>query len=835
MTRITHVGRQIGALLVIVVFLAASLAVALPAVKAQQMTTNKPPYEVYGPEARQLLAEVYLHCSPQTKACIGCHLSVTPGIVYDWLRSKHAWHTPNDIYKLYKAIGYDNPYLAPKFQDYPYVVGCYECHGMFKDPKRPDIIQDHFGYKIVVIVTAKDCSQCHYKEAEEMSWTWHAFGALNTWLKPWYAKIVKYAKETGKYYMLPPVYNDTGKAMITWPWIEQYLTKIAKHEFNDPEVKMFGLPMMYLFKNIVSPLYPASGVLAHNVTAGGFVAVYNGTEYHSIMSHPLFSNAYVYLACMMCHGSLVIPYNVTKTSVKYWGWPNDGVGRIDPDGSLGACTSCHPRHTFSIEVARKPQTCGECHLGYDHPHKEVYEESKHGELEAIYGSHWKWEDLPWKVGVDFNAPTCATCHMSTIASPDGKILIKGTHDLRARIVWDSMHFFAFPKPKWPDHTQNAIIKGASQLTGAGLFAHHVAFEGFKIVRGPRMGLQLPNLPIIEYYGELKKHRMEAVCKLCHSPQWVQDYFLFYDANQIDYNITAHFAFELLKYAWKLGIQNPKNKIDEYMEFMWYYIWHHDGRRWRAGAAMMGPDFTHWFGIVDTVMDKLGRMISYYEAMIKIMKIEETIANLTSTGATTASAAKLSKLEQELGTLEAKVAAMEATMPTLKSGLDSLEAKFDMLQSKIRDIEYSAAAAVTKADAARIKAGLAEANTEKLSKQLDQIKAEYENILKKISELATATQMLQQNFAKFKEDTSSKLSELTSQLKKISETAIKAQKTAEFAESKVVEQAKVTSELSRTAKTILGLQGTITLLLAIGAILTVAAVVSLVTVAVRRRP
>ncbi|HIC98731.1 MAG TPA: CBS domain-containing protein [Pyrodictiaceae archaeon] len=30
-----------------------------------------------------------------------------------------------------------------------------------------------------------------------------------------------------------------------------------------------------------------------------------------------------------------------------------GVGRVDPDGSLGTCTACHPRHQFSVEYARK--------------------------------------------------------------------------------------------------------------------------------------------------------------------------------------------------------------------------------------------------------------------------------------------------------------------------------------------------------------------------------------------------------------------------------------------------------------------------------------------------
>jgi hydroxylamine dehydrogenase len=36
------------------------------------------------------------------------------------------------------------------------------------------------------------------------------------------------------------------------------------------------------------------------------------------------------------------------------------------------------RHEFSAAQARHPDTCGKCHLGPDHPQKEIYEESKHG-------------------------------------------------------------------------------------------------------------------------------------------------------------------------------------------------------------------------------------------------------------------------------------------------------------------------------------------------------------------------------------------------------------------------------------------------------------------------
>lgn len=32
-----------------------------------------------------------------------------------------------------------------------------------------------------------------------------------------------------------------------------------------------------------------------------------------------------------------------------------------------------------------------------------------------------------------------------------------------------------------------------------------------------------------------------------------------------------------------------------LEFTYYLLWHHEGRRARMGAAMMGPDYTQWHG------------------------------------------------------------------------------------------------------------------------------------------------------------------------------------------------------------------------------------------------
>jgi hydroxylamine dehydrogenase len=56
------------------------------------------------------------------------------------------------------------------------------------------------------------------------------------------------------------------------------------------------------------------------------------------------------------------------------------VGRVNLDGSRGACSACHTRHRFSIEMARKPYTCKECHVGPDVPAFKVYSASKHGNI-----------------------------------------------------------------------------------------------------------------------------------------------------------------------------------------------------------------------------------------------------------------------------------------------------------------------------------------------------------------------------------------------------------------------------------------------------------------------
>src|SRR4030067_3771535 len=65
--------------------------------------------------------------SKETQACIACHSQISPGIVKDWLSSRHSKINPSDALKkpvLERRISTVNP---PENMSH-YAVGCFECH-----------------------------------------------------------------------------------------------------------------------------------------------------------------------------------------------------------------------------------------------------------------------------------------------------------------------------------------------------------------------------------------------------------------------------------------------------------------------------------------------------------------------------------------------------------------------------------------------------------------------------------------------------------------------------------------------------------------------------------
>ncbi len=101
--------------------------------------------------------------------------------------------------------------------------------------------------------------------------------------------------------------------------------------------------------------------------------------------------------------------------------------------------------------------------------------------------------------------------------------------------------------------------------------------------------------------------MKAVCTVCHVSSWVDPYFESFDNTVSDYNMVYDYTLALLNEAYEEELIDPSNPIDEVPEIQYYYIWHHSGRRWRMGASMMAPDWTHWNGAVDALLANLNTM------------------------------------------------------------------------------------------------------------------------------------------------------------------------------------------------------------------------------------
>ena len=286
-------------------------------------------------------------------------------------------------------------------------------------------------------------------------------------------------------------------------------------------------------------------------------------------------------SCLGCHGTVVkvIGIDTIHSAIgdvevpKLSNWPNQGVGRINPDSSRGSCTACHTRHAFSIEVARKPFTCSQCHLEPDVPAWEIYRESKHGNIFFSKSSKWNMNDVPWIVGKDLQAPTCAACHNSLLVSPDNTVIAERTHDFGARL-WVRIFGLIYSHPQ-PKSGNTTIILNQDNLPLPTTFNDEIAGK---------------------YLIDLKERtkridQMETICESCHSTNWTKNHFAHLDSVIIQTDEMIKSSTQLLSEAWKKGIEDKTNPFDEEIEKMWIEQWLFYANTMRYSAAMTGaPDY-----------------------------------------------------------------------------------------------------------------------------------------------------------------------------------------------------------------------------------------------------
>jgi hydroxylamine dehydrogenase len=213
------------------------------------------------------------------------------------------------------------------------------------------------------------------------------------------------------------------------------------------------------------------------------------------------------------------------------------IGKPNDDGTIGTCTACHSRHTSSVALARRPSSCGQCHMGPDHSQIEIYNESKHGVMFAAQGQLLNLDADPKSLTTrDMFIPTCATCHMSGLNG------LKVTHDPTERLSF----YLADPvTQKRPNYTQGRV-------------------------------------------------NMKQVCGQCHTQPLVDRVFTQAEAVVASTNAKVQHAQSIVNGLRTAGlISGPlfSNPID----FVYFDLWHYDGRTSKHGAFMGGADFVQWHG------------------------------------------------------------------------------------------------------------------------------------------------------------------------------------------------------------------------------------------------
>ncbi len=440
--------------------------------------------------------------SDATEACLDCHISITPGIVGDWQKSRHSQVSMNE------AIAKSDLEKRVSSSDLPeeergFVIGCAECH-MINNETHTDSF-DHNDYTIHTVVSPPDCATCHAVEWDEYQ------------------------------------------------------------------------------KNIMSKAYSN---LMDNSLYIDLVNSINGVQHFSdnAITADIADDTTNASACLACHGTKVTVDGFFERETELGemtfpvlnGWPNQGVGRINPDSSIGSCTSCHPRHQFSIETARKPATCAQCHKGPDVPAYKVYQASKHGNIYESEKHHWEFNAVPWTVGQDFTAPTCAVCHISLLVDEEETVIAKRTHQMNDRL--DKRLFGLIYAHPHPIDANTSIIKNKAglplptELTGGSVSEF--------LIDEAEQGIRLENI--------------KSVCRSCHSSGWVNGHFVMLDKTIETTNEMTLTATKLMSQIWEEGyvegLPQGKSVFDDAIEKKWVEQWLFYANTVRFSAAMAGADY-----------------------------------------------------------------------------------------------------------------------------------------------------------------------------------------------------------------------------------------------------
>lgn len=480
-------------------------------------------------------------------SCVECHQKLTPGIVNDWMMSRHSEKG----------------------------VGCMSCHAAEKS--EADAFE-HYGSVVATVVSPNDCNKCHAQIGHEFQISHHSkaaqfIGSLDNFLGEFVegrqAAVSGCMQCHGSSVSVTKVFADgTEFTQDTGQLLERAKAALAQEGARGLEAKVKewagGAPGL------------ADRIIAAQSLAGdkAVLGLMTSQDYAGVIEREENAKRIAY-HLLLAKGQELAGADLKKAGhesqlaarIKFdsEGWPNTGIGRINPDLSNGSCTACHSRHKFQVRMAREPESCGKCHLGPDHPQYEVYNESKHGISFRANREKMNLDAHPWVVGRDYTvAPTCASCHLGATRTQ------ASTHDVGKRISWTLR---------------------------------------------PAVSVKLE-------HAEERRSAMQEVCSGCHAKQQVENFYKQFDGVVTLYNEKfSKPGLEIVNALARIGAITPSpaqlnvpgvdeavkmlsakgfspNPFDDEVEWTWYLLWHHEGRRARHGASMMAPDYTQWHGLFE---------------------------------------------------------------------------------------------------------------------------------------------------------------------------------------------------------------------------------------------
>lgn len=122
---------------------------------------------------------------------------------------------------------------------------------------------------------------------------------------------------------------------------------------------------------------------------------------------------------------------------------------------------------------------------------------------------------------------------------------------------------------------------------------------------------------------------------CHSKTWVDDHYTKLDKVIEEYNSVYYVpARTMLDTLYERKLLDQTRYFDERLEWEFYELWHHEGRRARMGAAMMAPDYSWWHGFYEckkrsnNFMEEAGKLLEANEKAYRTKDFPNATGNTT---------------------------------------------------------------------------------------------------------------------------------------------------------------------------------------------------------------